>query len=139
MCPLEMMRETRVVGFHLASPHLYSTRVFVEEKVISAVACHLKSYAQLTILLYCTCAKLASCLRCFFPLFFQELEVVTSVREALTNALSDAREQQRQNKEMKHQLEFDWSDKVFVFEKKIKLFGELWVYRFRLAVLRSPP
>ncbi len=61
----------------------------------------------------------------FSPLFFQELEVVTSVREALTNALSDAREQQRQNKEMKHQLEFDWSDKVFVFDKKIKLFGEL--------------
>ncbi len=34
------------------------------------------------------------------------------MREALVRILEDAREQQKQNREMKHQLEFDWSDKV---------------------------
>lgn len=41
----------------------------------------------------------------------QELETITRVKETLNNLLAQAREQQHSNKESKHQLEMDWSDK----------------------------
>ena len=44
----------------------------------------------------------------------KELETITLVRETLTRMLENAREQQVSNKEAKHQLEMDWSDKVIV-------------------------
>lgn len=40
------------------------------------------------------------------------MEVISSVRETLTRALENAKDQLASNKEMKHQLEKDWSDKV---------------------------
>ena len=45
-------------------------------------------------------------------LFLQEMEVISCVRETLTRAMENAKEQLISNKEMKHQLEKDWSDKV---------------------------
>ena len=44
--------------------------------------------------------------------FFQELETISEVRDTLTRTLEVARDQQKANREAKHQLEMDWSDKV---------------------------
>jgi hypothetical protein len=54
-----------------------------------------------------------------FP--FQELEIISYVKDNLTGALRNARDQLEANREAKHRLEMDWSDKVLLhlsFNKK---------------------
>jgi hypothetical protein len=55
-----------------------------------------------------------------FP--FQELEIISYVKDNLTGALRNARDQLEANREAKHRLEMDWSDKVLLhlsFNKNI--------------------
>ena len=42
----------------------------------------------------------------------QELEVISHVRDVLNQTLKNARDQLQANREAKHRLEMDWSDKV---------------------------
>lgn len=44
----------------------------------------------------------------------KELEVISQVRDTLTECLRNAREQLTASREAKHQLEMDWSDKVLL-------------------------
>lgn len=42
----------------------------------------------------------------------KELEVISHVKDILTNTLRNAQDQLKSNREAKHRLEMDWSDKV---------------------------
>jgi hypothetical protein len=47
-------------------------------------------------------------------LISQELETISYVKDSLTGALRNARDQLEANREAKHRLEMDWSDKVMI-------------------------
>ena len=49
--------------------------------------------------------------------YFQELQLISQVKDTLIDTLNQAKAQLVNSREAKHRLEMDWSDKVRIYMK----------------------